>query len=240
VGVATADITVFGLSTGASAAIIQGVTGSLFAASLSGFGAALEGQSPNQIEEATGNPYNIALGALTAIGGAAVSSYRLGAYALAIISVGGGGWQAYSEYQQGNYAAAVYYGTLGTLGGVLSAAVPYLRGSTQTPPTVDLGSVETPPALKGPNQSVEPTSLSEQLILEEAEANAYTIIDNVDLGDAPRLEANYGGGEWVKMKWTHQVQGAPTGVAGQSDHYVIHFFRNLDTGESVEFKFKNR
>jgi len=139
--------TIFGMSVIQSAIVIQGVTGALFASSLAGFGAALEGQSPNQIEGATGNMLNITLGALTAIGGSVAVASKLGAYALAMVSLGAGGWKAYNEYQQGNFAAAVYYGALGALGGILSAAVPYLRGSTQTPPAV---------VLKGPNPNVVP------------------------------------------------------------------------------------
>ncbi len=229
--------TIFGMSALQSAIVIQAVTGGLFAASLSGFGAALEGQSPNDIEAATGNPYNIAKGALFAIGGSAAVATKLGAYALAIISLGGGGLAAYKEYKQGRYAAAIYYGTLGTLGAVLAAAVPYLRGTTQTAPTV---------ILKGPIPNVEPANLTEQLVLEEAEANAGQVIMG-RMGDAPRLEANYGSGQWAKAQWVHY---SPSGTYTQTEpggpisspegsNYTVHYFINLITGERVEFKFTN-
>ena len=229
--------TIFGMSVIQSAIVIHAVTGGLFAASIAGFGAALEGKSPDQIESATGNVLNITLGALTAIGGSVAVASKLGAYALAVISLGGGGWKAYSEYKQGNSAAAVYYGALGTLGGVLSAAVPYLRGSTQTPPTV---------VLKGPVPNVVPTNLSEQLALEEAEANAEDVIIT-NLADAPRLEANYGSGQWVKAQWVHYspsgtyTQTEPGGpiITPEGSNYTVHYFINLITGERVEFKFTN-
>jgi hypothetical protein len=46
----------------------------------------------------------------------------------------------------------------------------------------------------------------------------------------PRLEAIYGQGEWVKMGWVHELPGG-----GQIE---IHFFKNIDTGQTIEFKFK--
>jgi len=183
----TGGVTIFSLSALQSAVIIQGVLASLFAASLAGFGAALEGKSPGQIEDATGNLLNITIGALTAIGGPVAVAYKLGAYALAVISLGGGGWAAYDQFKQGHFAAAVYYGTLGALAAILAAAVPYLRGRTSPPPTVAI-----------PNGA---DNLTEQLVLEEAEANAgKLIIANADLRAAPGLEAAYGNGEWVKMQ----------------------------------------
>jgi RHS repeat-associated protein len=221
---ATGYTTIFGMSAVQSAVVILGVTGALFSASLSGIGAALEGQSPGQIQDATGNLLNMTLGALTAIAGPGVAAYDLGAYALAIISLGGGGWTAYNQYQQGNCVAAVYYGTLGALGGILSAAVPYLRGQTQTPPTV---------VLKGANPSVTPSNLTEQLVLAEAEANAGTIVPLANLADAPRLEANYGGGQWAKAQWVHYDSEG-------NAQYTVHYFIDLTTGERVEFKFTKK
>jgi RHS repeat-associated protein len=215
--------TIFGLSVIQSAIVIQAVSGALVTASLTGFGAALEGKSPEQIEAATGNPYNIVLGALFAIGGSVAIASKLGAYTLALVSLGGGGSKAYNEYKQGHQAAAIYYGVIGTLGAVLAAAVPYLRGTTQTAPTV---------TLKGPIPSAEPANLAEQLVLQEAEANAEdVIIPAGQLGDAPRLEANYGSGTWAKAQWVHR---SPDGT-----NYTVHYFINLVTGERVEFKFTN-
>lgn len=213
--------TIFGLGVIQSQFVIGAVAGSLFASSFAGIGAALEGQTPDQIEGATGNPWNIALGALLGAAGSYATAFRLGRAVLVVTSLAGGGSAAYNDYQQGKIAAAVYYGALALGGALLSAQSSYI-------------------ALKGPIPDVVPTSLNEQLILEEAAANADVIIDNVDLEDAPRLEAVYGDGEWVKMKWEHQEAGAPEGVAGRSGKYVVHFFKNIDTGQTVEFKFKNR
>ena len=51
-----------------------------------------------------------------------------------------------------------------------------------------------------------------------------------NLGDTPRLVANYGPGTWVKMEHVHLL---PSG-----DKINIHWFRNLESGLNVEFKFK--
>ena len=70
-------------------------------------------------------------------------------------------------------------------------------------------------------------------MLDEAEANAGRIIvDPGDVGDAARLEANYGNGEWAKGQWVHY---SPNGT-----NYTVHYFENLTTGERVEFKFTNK
>ncbi|HEY6370708.1 MAG TPA: RHS repeat-associated core domain-containing protein, partial [Candidatus Sulfotelmatobacter sp.] len=234
----TGGVTIFGMSALQSAIVIQGVTGALFASSFSGIGAALEGQTPDQIAGATGNPYNIALGALLGVAGSYSSAFRLGRAVLVLASLGGGGSAAYNAYNGGHIAAAVYYGTLGLGGAFLSAAAEYIRGGASTPPSVEVP--DPAPVLTGPIPSVEPASLGEQLALEEAAANADIIIDNANLGDAPRLEANYGQGEWVKMSWTHKPAGLPTGVAGRSGNVEVHFFKNINTGQTVEFKFKIR
>ena len=81
-------------------------------------GAALEGKTPDQIEAATGNPYNIALGALLGVAGSYAAAFRLGRAVLVLASLGGGGSAAYNAYKQDHIAAAVYYATLG-LGGAL-------------------------------------------------------------------------------------------------------------------------
>ena len=69
---------------------------------------------------------------------------------------------------------------------------------------------------------------ADQLLFEEAMANGREIIRN--LGDAPRLIAHYGEGEWVKMHWAHKALDGSV--------IVIHWFRNLTTGQNVEIKFK--
>ncbi len=51
-----------------------------------------------------------------------------------------------------------------------------------------------------------------------------------DLADEPRLKANYGDGDWVKMQHTHK---SPDGK-----NTVVHWFRNKTTGQNVEYKFK--
>jgi RHS repeat-associated protein len=82
---------------------------------------------------------------------------------------------------------------------------------------------------KGPIPNQMPRNLTEQLALEEAKANGgKEIIKN--LGDTPRLIDNYGPGEWVKMRHTHESLGG-----SQTD---IHWFHNKTTGQNVEYKFK--
>lgn len=50
-----------------------------------------------------------------------------------------------------------------------------------------------------------------------------------NLADAPRLNAIYGEGTWVKMQYV---------LRGTDSNTVVHYFRNLDTGIDVECKFK--
>jgi hypothetical protein len=49
-----------------------------------------------------------------------------------------------------------------------------------------------------------------------------------NLGDTPRLVANYGDGEWVKMQYV---------LRGTQSNVTVHYFRNLTTKMDVEFKF---
>jgi hypothetical protein len=58
--------------------------------------------------------------------------------------------------------------------------------------------------LKGPIPNVVPQTLAQQLALEEAMANGQDVIMEKS-ADAPRLIANYGKGEWVKMEWVHRA-----------------------------------
>jgi hypothetical protein len=51
-----------------------------------------------------------------------------------------------------------------------------------------------------------------------------------NLADAPRLDAVYGHGNWVKMQYVRRNQDG-TAMA------TVHYFKNLTTGEAVEFKF---
>ena len=113
---------------------------------------------------------------------------------------------------------------------VREGSVPSARDA-QGAPTTPLAlenATNTGPVSKGPIADVEPSSLTEQLTLDEARSGlGRQIMEN--LGDEPRLESCYGAGEWVKMEWTHR---APTG------NVTVHWFRNLTTGQNVEFKFK--
>ena len=160
-----------------------------------------------------------------------------------LVALGAGGSAAYIAYKQGHIAAAVYYGTLGLGGAFLASAAGYIRGGASAPPAVDVADPAL--VLNGPIANVEPTNLSEQLTLEEATANPGQQIMN-DLVDAPRLEANYGDGSWVKMRWVHRSPSGSFIQADRSDpitnppgqNIIVHFFKNIDTGQTVEFKFK--
>ena len=73
-------------------------------------------------------------------------------------------------------------------------------------------------------------NLPEQMALDSARAgNGDVIIRN--LGDEPRLVANYGPGEWVKMENV---------ARGTDQNVTVHWFRNLTFGQNVEFKFTSR
>jgi hypothetical protein len=81
-----------------------------------------------------------------------------------------------------------------------------------------------------------PTNLQEQLLLQDAKAGNGIQIQGgplMRLGDAPRLVANYGGQpvDWVKMSSTQTKV-----ISGAS--VQVHWFRNIETGRNVEFKFK--
>ena len=88
-----------------------------------------------------------------------------------------------------------------------------------------------------------PTNLQEQLLMQDAKAAAAQAINCKEilgtpqepLRDAPRLVANYGGNleDWVKMASTQTniINGASV---------QIHWFRNRQTLENVEFKFKRQ
>lgn len=88
-----------------------------------------------------------------------------------------------------------------------------------------------------------PTNLQEQLLMQDAKAAAVQAINCKEilgtpqepLRDAPRLVANYGGNleDWIKMAsiQTKIINGASV---------QIHWFRNRQTLENVEFKFKRQ
>jgi hypothetical protein len=86
---------------------------------------------------------------------------------------------------------------------------------------------------------------SEQLVLEEAMANPGDPIMR-NLADAPRLEVNNGDGVSVKMQWftKHRVAhsanprlGVQSVIQRETTSLFI-FFKNVYTGQVVEFKFK--
>ena len=82
--------------------------------------------------------------------------------------------------------------------------------------------------LKGPIADAIPRNLPEQLALGAAREGQGTIIMR-NLGDAPRLVANYGEGEWVKMQYV---------LRGTDSNVTVHYFRNLTNKMDTEFKFK--
>jgi RHS repeat-associated protein len=84
---------------------------------------------------------------------------------------------------------------------------------------------------KGPIPNEQPANLAEQMTMQEAQAGAGREIMR-NLADKPRLEANYGRGDWVKMEHMHKT---PDGR-----QINIHWFRNKSTNQNVEFKFKHR
>jgi RHS repeat-associated protein len=72
-----------------------------------------------------------------------------------------------------------------------------------------------------------PNNLPEQMALDSARAGHGRVIIR-DLADERRLVANYGAGSWVKMENV---------ARGLDQNVTVHWFRNLDTGMNVEFKF---
>jgi hypothetical protein len=69
-----------------------------------------------------------------------------------------------------------------------------------------------------------------------------------NLADAPRLEANYGSGQWTKAQWVHYspsgtyTQTEPGGpiTSPEGSIYTVHYFINLISGERVKVKFTNK
>lgn len=91
---------------------------------------------------------------------------------------------------------------------------------------------------QGPIPDEIPRNLEEELLLEAAKAGDAIEIQGSPLkplGDAPRLVANYGGqlGDWVKMSTSQ-------GVIIEGAYVQVHWFRNRQSDQSVEFKFKRQ
>ncbi|WP_307624200.1 polymorphic toxin-type HINT domain-containing protein [Streptomyces sp. V3I7] len=86
-------------------------------------------------------------------------------------------------------------------------------------------------ACKGPIPDKIPHDYYDQLAMQGAKAPGAGTVIMRNLGDTPRLEANYGPGEWVKM------QSTLDDASGKAIR-TVHWFRNLDNEMNVEYKFK--
>ncbi|MFJ8975054.1 polymorphic toxin-type HINT domain-containing protein [Streptomyces anulatus] len=76
-----------------------------------------------------------------------------------------------------------------------------------------------------------PQDYYDQLAMQGAKAPGAGTVIMRNLGDTRRLEAHYGPGEWVKM------QSTLDDASGKAIR-TVHWFRNLDNGMNVEYKFK--
>ncbi len=82
----------------------------------------------------------------------------------------------------------------------------------------------------GPIANQVPASLYQQIAMRAAQSGQVGEVIIEKLGDAPRLIANYGPGPWVKMQYALRTSDGRVAA-------VVHWFRNLVTGQDVEFKF---
>ena len=90
----------------------------------------------------------------------------------------------------------------------------------------------------GPVPDEEPTNLQEQLLLQDAKAGngrAIQVGIQKSRGDAPRLVACYGGRPETWDKMTSSQSLVINGASVQ-----VHWFRNTQTLQDVEFKFKRQ
>ena len=126
----------------------------------------------------------------------------------------------------GSYNSGLITSIVGTtvLGAKVFSRAP-ARATPAAPSTAESGAI-----LRGSIPDQVAANLPEQMALNSARAGNGEIIIR-SLGDAPRLVANYGPGEWVKM------QNVVRGIDG---NVTVHWFRNLTTGQNVEFKFTSR
>ena len=120
--------------------------------------------------------------------------------------------------------------TWGAIGLTLGLAAPVIAATDATLAASGGGAAAAQRILKGPIADELPQNLPQQLAMNAARSGqgAREIMRN--LADAPRLIANYGKGEWVKMQSV---------VEGKQGKLVVHWFRNLTTGANVEYKFKD-
>jgi len=113
---------------------------------------------------------------------------------------------------------------------ITTAAVTLAADAPAPPNPVSVRAVAantTAKVLKGPIADAVPKNLPEQIALDTAKQGYGRQIMG-PMGDAPRLVANYGEGEWVKMQYV---------LRGNTSNVTVHYFRNIDTGMDVEFKF---
>lgn len=116
--------------------LLTPVLGGLLSAGIAGVGTYLEGGSPDQIENATGNPLNISLGLLLGAAGSSIGAYRLGRILVTAASLGFGGNAAYNAYQNGHTGAALYYTILAVGGAVLANLGQQVKsGAAAQPPS---------------------------------------------------------------------------------------------------------
>lgn len=91
-------------------------------------------------------------------------------------------------------------------------------------------------AKKGKNKDEEAENFEEFMVMLEARMGAGYFIQpkpgKGPLGDAPRLKALYGDGVWIKMEWKRKLRSGKI--------IIIHYFKNINNNDNVEFKFKRR
>ena len=82
--------------------------------------------------------------------------------------------------------------------------------------------------LKGAIPDVVPANLAQQIALSLARSPGAATRIMGSMGDASRLVANFGPGEYVKMQAV---------IRGLNGNITVHFFRNMSTFQDFEFKF---
>jgi hypothetical protein len=132
---------------------------------------------------------------------------------------------------------AVSPAAVSVVGGGVGGSVAMIAGDGGSGgPTSNRGS----PVRKGPIPDEQPQNLEEQLLMEDSRSKEIRGENGPPiqggprrpLKDEPRLIDNYGGksGDWVKKTGPNkEINGVPT---------EVHYFKNTQTGETVEWKFK--
>jgi hypothetical protein len=150
----------------------------------------------------------------------------------------------------GNLIGGAIGGKLGYKGGLGlgGKAKGWVKSIGKAPPEAPS---RAPVVRKGPIPDEEPQNLQQKLLMDEARAGEAAgenqpIQGGPDrpLGDAPRLVDNHGGKEsdWVKMKGPNHDSVPYTDENGvtQDANTEVHYFKNTDTGQTVEWKFKRQ